>query len=61
MVRRKVFDCTRQPAVKRIDVTDLDQKQRRQLFLDRINQDGFTGSTKNQQAKQAHFISTYEN
>ncbi len=49
------------PAVRQINVTEMTLNQRRELFKNYLNQDGFTGFIKNKQNKQTYYIFKYEN
>ncbi len=46
---------------KTYDVTHLTAQQRRELFIDCINQTGFTAFIKNQNNQQTHYTFQYKN
>jgi hypothetical protein len=48
-------------ATKRINVTDITSNQRRNLFINCINQNGFIGFIKNYERKQTYYTFYYEN
>lgn len=45
---------------ERINVTDLTLRQRRELFIDYVNQNGFKGFIKNDVNKQTYFVFCYD-
>ena len=51
---------TKPTTTKHINVTDLTPNQRRKLFIDCMNQNGFTSFTKNDENKQTYYTFHYE-
>lgn len=59
--KAKQSKAAKNQAIVRINVTDLTLKQRRQLFIDAMNQVGFCGFIKHNNAgdRQTHYSFTY--
>ena len=57
----KNLNLTGALATKHINVTDMTPNQRRKLFIDCMNQKGFTSFTKNDENKQTYYTFHYEN
>jgi hypothetical protein len=49
------------PTTKQINVTNLTPSQQRELFINHLNQTGFTGFSKKVVGKQTYYIFTYKN
>lgn len=47
------------PSETRINVTDMTKKQRRQLFRNYMNREGFIGFVKDQQGNQTQYVFYY--
>jgi hypothetical protein len=52
---------TAPPTIRQINVTDLTLSQQRELFINHLNQAGFSGFTKKKIGKQTYYTFTYKN
>jgi len=59
-VTNQKTNLSKMSATKQVNVTDLTPNQQRQLFIDHMNQNGFSSFAKNCEEKQTYFIFKYE-